>query len=171
MIRWSITWISPDAPRVETSFSEQILQYYTRPNLFHDKQSYPGKHELLVTLAQFERTQELLGKVDRARSKRHIFAYTGLMQCGACGGSVTAERKTNRYGTCYAYYHCTHKKANNPCREKWVEEGQLEEQVLVFLRSIYLSQKEPEEAFGTVEEERKKEHLSDYGIKQSLNKL
>lgn len=136
--------------------------------LIHDNKSYPGKHEPLVTLAQFERTQELLGKVDRARSKRHIFAYTGLMQCGACGGSITAEHKTNRYGTCYVYYHCTHKKANNPCREKCVEEGQLEKQVLVFLKSIYLSQREVEEAFGAVEEERKKEHLSDHGIKQSV---
>jgi DNA invertase Pin-like site-specific DNA recombinase len=141
--------------------------FYTG-QLVHENQSYPGKHEPLVTLAQFERTQELLGKGDRARSKRHVFAYTGLMHCGTCGGSITAENKINRYGSRYVYYHCTHKRANVACREKCLEEGQLEEQVLGFLRNIYLDQKEIEEALAAVEEEGKKEHGSDDRIRQSI---
>jgi hypothetical protein len=138
--------------------------------LVHENQSYAGKHEPLVTLAEFERTQDLLGKGNRARSKRHVFAYTGLMQCGTCGGSITAENKTNRFGTRYVYYHCTHKNATVECREKCIEEKQLEEQVLEFLRSIYLDQKQIEEALAAVEEERKKEHGSDDSIRQSIER-
>ena len=138
--------------------------------LVHETQSYPGKHEPMVTLAQFERAQELLGRVDRARSKRHVFAYTGLMQCGTCGGSITAEHKINRFGSRYVYYHCTHKKRDVACREKCVEEEQIEEQILEFLNVIYLDRREVEEALAAVEEERIKEHRSDHGIKQSIER-
>jgi len=150
-----------------------IYRMFSNPfyagQLVHENQSYPGKHEPLVTLAQFERTQKMLGKVDRARSKEHVFAYTGLMHCRTCGGSITAEHKINRYGSRYVYYHCTHKKAI-PCREKCLEEGQFEEQILDFLRSIYLDKKEIEEALATIEEERNKEHASDAGIRQSIER-
>jgi site-specific DNA recombinase len=132
--------------------------------------SYPGKHEPMITLAQFERAQALLGKSGRSRGKNHEFAYTGLMQCGACGGSITAENKTNRYGSQYVYYHCTHKMARVVCREKAVEEGQLEEQILDFLRGISLDRSEVEQALVAVEEERTKEHGLDSGVKESLEK-
>jgi hypothetical protein len=46
--------------------------------LVYETQWYPGKHEPMVTLAQFEKAQALLGRPGRARPKRHEFAYTGL---------------------------------------------------------------------------------------------
>jgi hypothetical protein len=138
--------------------------------LVYETQSYPGKHEPMVTLAQFERAQELLGRVDRPRSKRHEFAYTGLMQCGTCGGSITAEHKINRFGSRYVYYHCTHKKRDLACRERCLEEEQIEKQILEFLNGIHLDRREVEEALAAVEEERIKEHRSDHGIKQSIER-
>jgi site-specific DNA recombinase len=147
-----------------------FLNPFYAGQLVHETQSYPGKHESMVTLAQFERAQEVLGRVDRARSKRHVFAYTGLMQCGTCGGSITAEHKINRFGSRYVYYHCTHKKRDVACRERCVEEEQIEEQILEFLNGIYLDRREVEEALAAVEEERIKEHRSDHGIKQSIER-
>jgi site-specific DNA recombinase len=151
-----------------------IYRIFSNPfyagQLVHANQSHPGKHPPLISLGEFERTQDLIGRAYQARSKGNLFAYTGLIRCGACGGSVTAEHKTNRYGTHYVYYHCTHKMAKVPCREKCLQEGQLEEQILGFLQSIYLDQEQVDEALAAVEEERKKEHGSDHGIRQSIER-
>src|SRR2546428_577567 len=90
----------------------------------------PARHEPMITLEQFERAQILLGKVGRSRPKQHVFAYTGLIRCGSCGCSVTAEQKVNRYGSHYVYYHCTRKKRGVVCSERCTEEHDLEEQIV-----------------------------------------
>jgi hypothetical protein len=48
----------------------------------------------MITLEEFDRVQILLGSPGRAKPKRHEFAFTGLIRCGACGGSVTAQENT-----------------------------------------------------------------------------
>ncbi len=151
-----------------------IYRIFSNPfyagQLVHEGRSLPGRHEPMITLAQFERAQELLGRLDRSRAKTHVFAYTGLMHCGSCGGSITAEHKTNHYGSQYVYYHCTHKMAQMPCREKCIEEGDLEKQILDFLRGISLSGEELDRALAALEEERKKEHGMESGIKTSIER-
>jgi hypothetical protein len=122
----------------------------------------------MITLDEFERAQVLLGKSDRARSKRHVFAYTGLIRCGRCGCGVTAEHKVNRHGSRYVYYHCTRKKRVVTCNEKCIEEDKLEEQIARFLRSVYLNEHEVDEALNAIEEERKKEISIGGGAKDAI---
>jgi DNA invertase Pin-like site-specific DNA recombinase len=141
--------------------------FYTG-QIVYQGQVLPGKHTPMITLAEFARAQALLGKVDRPRPKAHEFAYTGLMRCGTCGGSITAERKTNRYGYRYVYYHCTHKIAGKPCSEKCIEERELERQIVAFLRRIHLDDKEICQALTAVEEERDREHGLDGSAKEAL---
>jgi site-specific DNA recombinase len=136
--------------------------------LVHAGQWYPGKHEPVVTLAEFERAQQLLGRLDRARASVHTFAYTGLIRCGTCGGRITAEEKTNRYGSHYVYYHCTHKKRGVDCREKCVEERTLEEQILAFLTEVYISEDELKEPLAIIEEERTKKREAGDDLVRSL---
>jgi len=143
--------------------------FYTG-NMLHQNQWFPGRHEPMVTLEQFEQAQMLLGKADRPRPKQHVFAYTGLIRCGSCGCSITAEKKVNRYGSHYAYYHCTRKKRQIACSEKCVEEGQLEEQVLTFLHTIYLDQQEVDRFLAIIEEERAKEGVAGDAVKQALER-
>lgn len=138
--------------------------------LTYDDQSYPGKHKALVTFGEFERTQELLGRGDRVRPKRNTFAYTGLMRCGKCGCAITAEIKINRFGTRYLYYHCTRKNRTFRCREKYVQELEIEDQICDFLRDIQLDQKDLVESLAAIEEERVRERSSGDGIKQNIEK-
>ena len=76
----------------------------------------------MITRDEFERIQDMLGKNGRTRyvTKKH-FELKGLMRCGECGCSVTAERKqkTLKSGAInyHTYYHCTHKR---PCSQKGV---------------------------------------------------
>ena len=143
--------------------------FYTG-QIVYEGTMYQGKHTPMITLAEFERAQELLGKANRPRAKAQVFAYTGIMRCGTCGGSITAEHKTNRYGYRYVYYHCTHKMAGKTCREKCIEERDLEAQIVAFLRRIHLDRKEVDQALAAIEEERRKEHGLDRGIRESIEK-
>ena len=136
--------------------------------ILYQSQWYPGRHESMISIAQFERAQALLGKSTAARPKEHVFAYTGLMRCGSCGGSITAERKVNRFGTRYVYYHCTHKRAHTQCRERCVEERNLEEQICAFLMSISLDREGLERLQAILEVERSKERNDDDSIKLAI---
>src|SRR5215470_9581632 len=98
--------------------------------------TYPGKHEPMVTLEEFERVQQILGKANNPRPKTRSFAYTGLICCGECGLSITAEAKVNRHGYHYTYYHCTKSRLNSRCPQRSIEVEELEKQILQFLEQI-----------------------------------
>lgn len=113
---------------------------------------YPAKHEPMITMDQYTRVQAMLRKDTRSRPKRHLFAYAGLLKCGTCQSSVTAEQHRNRYGYRYVYYHCTHKSRNVPCREKSIEEESLDRQILAFLNQIHLDKDVLHDVLTVVEE-------------------
>lgn len=102
-------------------------------------QTYPGKHKAMVTLAEFAHVQELLGRPRKARPKTRAFPFVGLIRCGECGYGVTAEEKTNRFGTHYTYYHCTKKKPGYRCRQPHISAFLLEQQIAAFLDRLTLS--------------------------------
>ncbi len=96
---------------------------------------FPGKHVPMITIGEFERVQMIMGRPGRPQPQKHVFAYTGLIRCGTCGLSVTAENKVNRYGYRYTYYHCT-KRMRPRCHERSIEVEDLEAQVTAFLKDI-----------------------------------
>jgi len=78
-----------------------IYQIFTKP-FYYGWFEYPngsgawyqGKHEPMVTEAEFNRVQTLLGRNGSPRPQsHHEFAFTGLIRCGDCGQMVTAEEK------------------------------------------------------------------------------
>jgi DNA invertase Pin-like site-specific DNA recombinase len=68
---------------------------------------YPGKHPPIITMDEFECVQQMLGRPTKRRAKSREFAFTGMFRCGECGFAITAEEKTNRFGSQYTYYHCS----------------------------------------------------------------
>jgi site-specific DNA recombinase len=55
---------------------------------------YQGKHEPLITEAEYNRVQQLLGRNGTTRPQTQFsFAFTGLIRCGECNRMVTAEEK------------------------------------------------------------------------------
>jgi site-specific DNA recombinase len=149
-----------------------IYRMFSNPfyagQLLHENQWFAGRHQPMITLAEFEHAQRLLGKADRPRSKRHDFPYTGLIRCGGCGCSVTAGNKVNRHGSHYVYYHCTRKKRAVACTEKCVEKYELESQILAFIETISLDQQETDRCLRTIESQRAKENADGGAIRASL---
>jgi DNA invertase Pin-like site-specific DNA recombinase len=77
---------------------------------------FPGRHTPVITVPQFERVQEILGRPGRPRETR-TFSYTGMIRCGECAFAVTAEEKTNRHGSHYIYYHCSKRRLSSHCHQ------------------------------------------------------
>ncbi len=104
-------------------------------------QTYPGKHDSVVSIGDFERVQELLERPGRPRPQRHEFAFTGMIRCGVCGLMVTAEHKINRFGSRYVYYHCTKRRMTPHCRQPSIELRELESQIVTFLEGLTIAEK------------------------------
>lgn len=97
-------------------------------------QLYAGRHPGMVSWEDFSRLQLLLKRKGSEKPKRYFFTYTGLIRCGNCGLMVTAEKKVNRFGSHYTYYHCTHR--NFKCRQPSVEVSSLEKQIRENLEAV-----------------------------------
>jgi len=64
---------------------------------------HQGSHDPLVTRERFVEVQAVLNRKPRARYPKQKRAFMGLLTCGRCGCSLTAERKKQKY----TYYRCT----------------------------------------------------------------
>ena len=104
---------------------------------------YKGKHEPMITEEEFNKAQILLGRAGRPRPKNHKFAFTGLIKCGECGASITAEEKikyykgTNRLAN-YIYYRCTKHKEPITCQQKPITETDLKKQTEETLKTFQI---------------------------------
>jgi DNA invertase Pin-like site-specific DNA recombinase len=111
--------------------------FYAGLLVWHGR-TFPGKHQAMITMEEYECVQETLGRGNRSRPKRYQFAYTGLIRCGECGFGVTAEEKTNRFGSRYTYYHCTRRRLDYACHQPYVSLTELDGQIAEFLQDITL---------------------------------
>lgn len=82
------------------------------------EQIIQGKHEALITEAQFFRVQKLLKDDIKQRNAapkyakiREDFHLRGLILCNSCGEPLTASASRGKSGKRYSYYHCNHCKA------------------------------------------------------------
>jgi DNA invertase Pin-like site-specific DNA recombinase len=104
-------------------------------------QVYQGAHEPVVSVDQFERVQLLLRRSTPPRPRTRHFTFTGLIRCGECGFSITAEAKLNRHGSHYTYYHCTWRRPDYRCRQPSVSVANLEAQIEQFLNDLTLPER------------------------------
>lgn len=104
-------------------------------------QAYPGAHEPMVTREEFAQVQRHLSRFGKLPPKKRVFAFRGLIRCGECGLSITAEEKVNRYGYHYTYYHCTKRRMDYRCSQRSATADALD---AVFLE--FLAERRPPEA-------------------------
>jgi DNA invertase Pin-like site-specific DNA recombinase len=134
---------------------------------------YPGKHEPMITRAEFDLAQEIISGISPRVQARHVFAFTGMIRCGSCGASITAEAKTknqkNGKTHHYTYYHCTRKIDPN-CSEPPIRDSELETQILDLLDQITIPPEFHQWAMKYLKEDMGKEQQDRESILESQRK-
>lgn len=158
-------------------------------------QWYRGAHPPMVTKAEFDRVQILLGRKGRPRPKKHNFALTGLIRCGECDRMVTAEEKhqvicsvcrrkfaSRNRAACpgcdtpiedmkapkhllYEYYHCTGR--SRGCQQRVVTGEALTELVARSLAGVDLSERHAAWALKALDEAQAKERETGLAARMS----
>lgn len=93
---------------------------------------FEGSHEPIIFKHLFDEVQAVIaGRARKKRKRKHEFLFSGLLHCGSCGCSITAESQKG-----HAYYRCTKKKG--PCDEKYLREEDLLMQVRTIVEKLSL---------------------------------
>ena len=105
-----------------------------------DGKTYQGRHEPIISADLWEQVQYVLDgrTARRSRTRKRDFAFSGLIECEACGCAIVGEIKKERY----VYYHCTgyaDKCRGNSatCRRKHMRQEALEEQFTAILGRLH----------------------------------
>lgn len=106
--------------------------YYMFNNLFYTGTivrsgvEYEGNHEAMITLEEYDRVQDLLGRRGKPRNApKREFAFRGLIFCGECGCQITASISKS-----HTYYYCTRRRKDYECQQRrTVREEELEKQI------------------------------------------
>lgn len=114
----------------------------------------------MISESDFHLAQLVIDNRSRPRAKFHTFAFTGLIRCGECGASITAEEKFKRQKNGnfhhYKYYQCT-KRINPKCSQMPVREEILEKQITNVLENIHIPSSFHKWALKYLKEEQEKE--------------
>jgi site-specific DNA recombinase len=115
---------------------------------------YHGRHTPIVSKDLFDKVQkviELRGRKQKAHKDPQ--ALCGLLRCGTCGCSITAEAITKRQKNgnvhSYVYYRCTKKRGL--CNEPYVREEILVEQLSSLLSGFAMPQEWAKELLSMAE--------------------
>jgi DNA invertase Pin-like site-specific DNA recombinase len=121
-------------PMAESNVYKVFTSLFYTGNFYYGGKLYKGNHVSMITMAEFERVQTIMGNSSKPRAIIHEFPFTGIMTCVNCGAAITAtEKKKHVKATgetkIYTYYHCTGRKRNIICCEKPITVSELETQV------------------------------------------
>lgn len=113
-------------------------EFYTGVFYWKGKKYENAKHEPIITKELFQQVQNVLCRPHKNKSRKTIFAYNGLLHCGVCGCSLTAEIKKEKY----IYYHCTGHKGK--CNQTYLKQETIEAEFEKLLGNIHINEDEQE---------------------------
>jgi len=93
----------------------------------HKGEKHSGSHEAMVTLDEFDKAQQILGRRNaKPVRSTHKFAFSDSIRCGECGFSIVGEKKKGKY----SFYHCSKRRKDYKCQQKhWIREEELARQI------------------------------------------
>ena len=138
--------------------------------IYWDGELHPGKHKPMISRSEFDMAQEIMDGRASRRAQIHEFAFTGMIRCGECGASITAEERTkhqkNGNSHHYAYYRCT-RKGSKPCHQPPIPLKEMEGQIMEVLGQISIPPLFAEWAIKQLKEENAQEAVDREGVTRS----
>ena len=107
---------------------------------------YEGRHEAIISKSLFDKVQDVVSQRNHqwinAKVDRLSKPFLGLLRCGECGMSITADFKVKHYknGLCgyFNYYRCTKKNKLVKCSQSNVRDIDLESQLTTLIKKYAL---------------------------------
>ena len=137
---------------------------------------YDGTHTPLVSKELFDRVQKVLKARSNANRppENNSQAYCGLLSCGECGCSITAEEKTKvqKNGNMhrYVYYRCTKKRGK--CNGEYIREEKLDAELSNLLSRFHLPREWAEEMKKLADkDEQEAEHSAAASVQMTRAKI
>ena len=87
----------------------------------------------MTSKALFDAVQQALSVHHRSQKHKWDFAFKGVMMCGHCGCSITAEAHKG-----HVYYRCTF--ARGKCQQGYVREGVIDRQMADLVKAVQIDQ-------------------------------
>ena len=127
---------------------------------------FDGSHLPLISKKLFDRVQEVFEKKAKPIKKGEIkFAFTGLIKCGECGASITAERQKG-----HIYYRCTKKITR--CSQKFLREEALLGQINKAILKVFIDNETKDKITSRLEELARGESKASFSLScQAQDKL
>jgi len=94
---------------------------------------YRGTHRPIITKDLFDTVQRALSSKRSPLMRKWNFAFKGLMTCGYCGCSITAESHKG-----HVYYRCTF--ARGKCEQGYVREEVIDRQMAELVKDIQIDE-------------------------------
>lgn len=130
---------SGGGPLSRTTFYDMLSSPFYAGLLKHEGETFPGAHPAMLTMGEFGDLQRLLSRGKVTVRQKKEFDFTGLMRCGRCGCTITAEAKVKHYKAAgrtrtYVYYHCTNGRGG--CSKHGISQEAVEAQVAAMLDRV-----------------------------------
>lgn len=148
--------------KLSKSRLEDILRdpFYIGSIRWNDITYTNGLHAPLISKELFEKVQFMLTRGKAPHYKRHIFKFSKMVECGECGGTISAEIQK---GT--IYYSCKH---NRPCSQKGMTREKDLEDSLMNVFAIF--EKVTEKEADTIRDRIKADHQLEIDYKEGTLK-
>lgn len=119
--------------RLSRSYFETILKnrFYLGYFVWQGVE-YKGIHEPLISSQLFEQVQGIFRGRNKAKLRKHNFAFAGLLKCAHDGCTVTAEMQKGKY----VYYRCSH--GRGKCSLPYMREQEISDRMGELLKQIYI---------------------------------
>jgi site-specific DNA recombinase len=93
---------------------------------------YKGTHAPIITGDLFSKVQDIFTGRNKAKHRKHQFAFAGLLCCAHDGCTVTAELQKRKY----IYYRCSH--GRGKCSLPYMREQDVSDRLGELLKNIYV---------------------------------
>jgi site-specific DNA recombinase len=141
----------PSRPIYANHLHKIFQNSYYKGDVTFQGVSYEGRHEPLVSVAIWQKVQDVMAAhVVGEKVRRHQHYLNGSIYCGNCHSRLSVQMSTNRHGVTYEYFVCAgrHDKRTE-CTQRALQIDEVEERVANLYSTVTLGA----EARGNLETE------------------